>query len=473
MTSTPVKDVGMAMNSGASTTVKKVTGSDALSFQKLLNSQTEKNNGGTVSPKKDMEKAETTKPVDKVAAEADKTEVTGKDSRDSQVEKPKEPLGEQETVLEDDEIAEAMEVLGSAALEMMQQIADAFGITVEEVQELMARMNLEQIDVMNPQKLGELLLAAAGAEDSLSLLTNEELYATFQNLMKEQGVLLQESAATLEMDEAQLVELTEEPEALPIEVTVEKSLEQNLPDEVVENSMPKDATAKNVTEAEAATDSVGNGSTDYDALTQKSVGEQSGNDKHSGQETGENQNQNGNLVLQTMKTDVTNASLQQLTEITSAWDVDTQDILKQILDYMRIQVKPDMSNLEMQLHPESLGTLHVQVVSKQGAVTANFITENEAVKAALESQMVQLKESFAEQGVKVEAIEVTVQTHEFERNLDQGRGGQQQEPEKKSRTRRINLNNLSAMDSMDYMEEEEKLAADIMTANGNTVDYTA
>lgn len=73
-------------------------------------------------------------------------------------------------------------------------------------------------------------------------------------------------------------------------------------------------------------------------------------------------------------------------------ETDTENIMRQIMDYMKIQVKADTSNLEMQLHPASLGTVQVQIASKGGAVTANFIAQNETVKAALESQMVQLIE---------------------------------------------------------------------------------
>ena len=73
--------------------------------------------------------------------------------------------------------------------------------------------------------------------------------------------------------------------------------------------------------------------------------------------------------------------------------------MRQIMDYMKVSVKADSSELEMQLHPQSLGTLHIQMASRNGVVTANFIAQNETVKAALESQMVQLKENFAEQGV--------------------------------------------------------------------------
>ena len=147
--------------------------------------------------------------------------------------------------------------------------------------------------------------------------------------------------------------------------------------------------------------------------------------------------------------------------------------MNQIMDYMKIHVKTEESSLEMQLHPASLGTLQVNVSSKGGILTANFVTQNETVKSVLESQMIQLKESFAEQGVKVEAIEVTVQTHQFESNLEQGRGRQQNGTDKKDRPRRINLNASFDMDNIEEMTQEEQLAAEIMTANGNTVDYTA
>ena len=178
------------------------------------------------------------------------------------------------------------------------------------------------------------------------------------------------------------------------------------------------------------------------------------------------------MFLQNLKAEVMQPEMNAVQSDTM-WSVDTQDIMRQIMDYMRIQVKPDMSNLEMQLHPESLGTLQIQVSSKGGVVTANFITQNEAVKAALESQMIQLKESFAEQGVKVEAVEVTVQTHQFEQNLEQGRGRQSSEPDKKSKTRRIQLNGDLTMETLEELEEDEQLAAQMMAANGNTVDYTA
>lgn len=156
-------------------------------------------------------------------------------------------------------------------------------------------------------------------------------------------------------------------------------------------------------------------------------------------------------------------------------DVDAQDIMRQVLEYMKLQVKPEESSIEMQLHPANLGTLQIHVAARGGVLTANFIAQNEAVKAALESQMVQLRESFEEQGVKVEAIEVTVQTHQFEQNLEQGRGRQPQETTegKRPRARRLSIHSMEDEQLAEELESEDRLAVEMMAANGGTVDFTA
>lgn len=459
MTSTPVKDVGSIMKTFAQTAGS--AGKTAQTgFQQVLDNHTgkgasdntavqAKKNSGDKSSVQDP-KRPTGKPI---SAEEPKK------IQDSPVD---EAGGSKE--LTEEELEKAMEVLGSAAMQLMEQIADAFGMTANELMGIMEQLDMQPMDVLNPEQLSSLLLAAGGAEDSFSLLTNAELYEDYRTIMNRLNELLQQSGESLDMDAGQLMELAaagpenisvKEQHVISVEVTTEDG--QTEEGSVSEKNGMKAAGLENT--------DIPEGNRMHNAASQKQT--QDG-EQHAGSGTG--QEQSGNMLLQNLRTEGFQEQVQQLAENSHAWDADTQDIMKQIMDYMRIQIKPDASSLEMQLHPESLGTVHIQIASKGGAVTAHFVTENDAVKAALESQMVQLKESFSEQGVKVEAIEVTVQTHQFERNLDQGRGRQQEEPGKKSRTRRINLNGPL---NIDEMEEEEAMAADIMTANGNTVDYTA
>lgn len=405
----------------------------------------------------------------------------------------------------------AMEALGAAAVGLMQEIADTFGVTMEELQGTLEELGMKPLDLLQSAGLGELVLKLGGAEDSFALLTDEALCGSYKALMERMTGILNETAEELQIDPKQLEALlNEKPEqAVPAEViSNEKAIAEAVPEEDVpeekffdvkdldravldENSgrskesdlrrddgKALDPTAEEIRRAEGMRQTEDGAQMEDGSRTENAANKPDGaedrrnGEKQSGKEA--DGGQQGNLFVQELRNLQPETGLQQTQGAaqSSSWNADTQDIMRQIMDYMKLQLNADTTNLEMHLHPESLGTLHVQVEAKAGVITASFITQNETVKAALESQIVQLKENFEEQGVKVEAIEVTVQSHAFERNLEQGREQNQgsNEPSKRARVRRINLNDLSDMDDM---EEEDVLAADMLAAGGSTVDYTA
>ena len=70
-------------------------------------------------------------------------------------------------------------------------------------------------------------------------------------------------------------------------------------------------------------------------------------------------------------------------------------------------------------------------------------------------------------------MEVTIASHSFEQNLESGQndpGSENGRPAR--RTRRIDLGGDGELDTSS-MEEDERIAAEMMAANGNKVDYTA
>lgn len=132
--------------------------------------------------------------------------------------------------------------------------------------------------------------------------------------------------------------------------------------------------------------------------------------------------------------------------------------------------------MEMQLNPENLGKIYLHISEREGAIRAQITAQNEVVKEALETHLVELRQSLNQQGMKVDAIEVTVGTHEFEQNLEQNarqeeQMHQQMEESKKRGRKNLNLNDLDSLSGL--MSEEEQLAAQIMRDNGNQVDLTA
>lgn len=450
MAGTTIKGVGNDGNVQIRDMVTAVKQNAGTGFQAVWNktqnnAQTNGNGGRTTDGRNDVRRGQSLRAGDRqrdhLAGTQEKSDVKAEDSDAKDLEK-------------------VQEVLGTIVQNLIGQITDTFSVSEEELQGVMDELGMTETDLMDPVQLNELLMAVSGAEDSFALLTDEELYGNVKSILDLQKDLTGQAQEELQLtpekwQDAVTKVVTEEPV-----ITVE--VEDHATDAAERSQSDVELPTVEQEPEEKIQAPVQN--------TQEEKTKDSGN-RHESQTTG----QQGNLLLQNLKEENFLSGLQQASQTEGTQTTDTQDIMRQIMDYMKVSVKADSSDLEMQLHPQSLGTLHVQVASKNGVVTANFITQNETVKAALESQMVQLKESFAEQGVKVEAIEVTVQTHSFEQNLEQGRGNQSdQESEagvSRRRTRRINLNTAFAED--EPQTEEDRIAADIMSANGNTVDFTA
>lgn len=475
MTSTSVKDVSTVLQAARASAGANVQAAKDGGFQAVLGKQTSRSKSGEAA-NASAAKAET-KQGDNVRSGENVKPDKVSDKKEAEEAKKAENTKESETEpkeVDEKALEKAMEILQTAAAELIARIAETFGISEGEVTQIMNGMELQPLDLLQQETLSELLLKAAGAEDSMALLTDEGLYGNFRTIMNAQSDILAESAETLQADMERLQQLiTEAENGMTGDALAEDLRGTEGREPVIE------VTRFGETDTEqgqdAWTDSrlaVEDGAQNEKANALGTGEKTRGESRHSGNDTA-GQHQSSNILLQQLREDSFRTGLGQVSESGFAGDMETQDIMRQIMDYMKVQIKPDVSNLEMQLHPASLGTLQVQVASKGGVVTAQFITQNEAVKAALESQMVQLQESFAEQGVKVEAIEVTVQTHQFEQNLEQGRERNQEAPERKNRIRRIRLDSSVMTEGMEELNEEEQLAAQMMSASGGTVDFTA
>ena len=92
----------------------------------------------------------------------------------------------------------------------------------------------------------------------------------------------------------------------------------------------------------------------------------------------------------------------------------------------------------------------------------------------IETQLIQLKHQFEEQGIKVDAVEVTVANHAYGEQFSQDGGNTEQDQSKASKgRRRINLDQLEGEEELEEMEDSDRIAVEMMQANGGTVDYMA
>lgn len=344
-----------------------------------------------------------------------------------------------ENGLTEEELQKAAEVLQSAVASVKELLMQELQLSSEELNQLMQDMKLSDADLLQMGNVRDLMLQATGAQDMTALLMDEGLYAQMKSLETQFADIMENVQNALQMN----------PEEVSAAMQQMDEALQLKGDEMLQNMS-----------AQASEDVVS-------AHVQR-AGEQEG--AKGEQNFAQGNEANPFMTQQTVMNQQEN--VQAVTgQQASFTTVDAQNIMNQIMDYMKIQMNSENTQLEMQLHPESLGTLQIRISAKEGIMTAQFTTASEVVKGVLESQMVQLQQQFDQQNIKVEAIEITVQTHAFESALEQGKEHQTtEEDNKKNRTRKIDL---SRLEESEEIAEEDRVVAEMMAANGNSVDYLA
>lgn len=93
-----------------------------------------------------------------------------------------------------------------------------------------------------------------------------------------------------------------------------------------------------------------------------------------------------------------------------------RDLIQQMVDRARVQLHRNESRIELQLKPEFLGKVRIEIESKQGQLSVSIHTENHAVKHILENNLAALKQNFAELGLRLDSLQVSVDQQDLAQN---------------------------------------------------------
>jgi hypothetical protein len=85
-----------------------------------------------------------------------------------------------------------------------------------------------------------------------------------------------------------------------------------------------------------------------------------------------------------------------------------RQVVEQIVKGVKIQVEGGQTKARISLHPPSLGKVNMHIVTRDNQVSATFFAETSLVKEIIESNLPQLRESFQQQGLKVDQFNVFV-----------------------------------------------------------------
>ena len=379
-------------------------------------------------------------------------------------------------VSDNPEVKDALETLEK---ELVQEIAKELDMDPEELVELMTALGMKPLDMLQPENLAKLYMECNNQMDATMVVTCEQ----FQELLSQVKSLGEEVRHDLSMDKNQFAEAVSMMEALEQPVELDESMAKELmaqdsathkinevTTEAVETDIPleEDGQAQQVETMEETVKAVED--TDTQSMMKQESFDQRGEDTFH-QETG---TQTGSVVMSD-NSSVSNAEIPEAPH-TYVDITDTIQMIRQLADNVRVAVSTDTQWMEMQLNPENLGKMLLHVSQKEGAVSAQITTQNEIVRENLMLQMANLQERLESAGLKVDAIEITVSSHAFEQNLEQGQNRQEQDQAAEHRNtgstrRNLNLSELDGLSGL--MSEEEQLVAQIMRDNGNSVDFTA
>ncbi len=377
-------------------------------------------------------------------------------------------------------------------------LKDELGVSDEQVEDAMSILGLQWMDLLNPASLSQLVTQLTGTEDACSLLMSEEFTNIMQNtdtlvqnlsetlgISKDEWVALQNQLAELTADFNETVDMADggvqemAPQtdatitsqdttvmAATVQMTHTTEETQNVqPEEETEDATPViQVNASEDTQTENNVSEDASGEMDEPAAQSQKTKESSVNEHTQ------------NMEFQ-VRTEQQTAAPEEVNKVASRTTIDVQDIMNQITEFAKVNLSSENSSIEMQLNPENLGKVYLHIAAtKEGNITAELAVSSETVKAALEAQIADLRTSLNQQGIKVDAVEVTIASHEFERNLEQNAAreeqqGSQREESGRTAGRRLFRGELDELSGL--MNEEEALAAQIMKDHGNTMDVTA
>lgn len=348
------------------------------------------------------------------------------------------------------------EKVNDAVQNVKDTIKEELDVSDEDIAKAMEVLGITDNDLLSVVKVTELVSALTGA-DSITLITDDDMSGKLTSVLDAVNTAQEDIADMLntDVDDAVLVVRTDAVVKKDTDETVVKNTDSSITDNqsVSETESLSDVLAAKVT---------AQGSSKNEESTGEHTGEHTSEQNHNTQSYGGV----ADSIIQSMKDSFADIVTEDTSRVSEA------DIVNQVIDQIKLSSGRELTSIEVMLNPERLGSVHVTVTAKNGILSAQIATQNEQVKTALENQVTALKENFQNQGIKVEAVEITVMTHQFEAGQNFG----QNESERKQSEQKINKKlNLS-----DYMDDEDETvsAQDIRRKdsiqNGNSsVEYMA
>lgn len=428
-------------------------GTSAVDFSKVMDRSLEKNNSG----------ASAGSFTEKVAPSVKKSDAAVNiGNQDSS--KLQNSSKTQNTAKADRDTADSLKNdISDGVTKIKDKIKEILDVSDEDIENAMEQLGLTMVDLLDPQKLTDLVVMLNGGGDSLSFLTDADALLALNTILDTQTAVTQQLMTDYDISPEDFKDVINS-EAGGLVESMNPVADDGTDDTVrsfKDDIQPEDQHMDD----ESVNDVIAS------KLKVKTEGSSSDNKEDNDSHAFlSNEHSDG---IEQITADMSQSIQKTFSEVVAdVSNVNQADIVRQVVEQIKLTTGQQMQSIEVMLNPENLGKVHVTVTAREGVVTAQLTAQNEQVKAALENQMTALKEHFNNQGIKVEAVEITIESHGFEaeQNLE-GNDSNQAGQERKA-SRKLDLSSLEGLEESE-MTDQEIRARDAIVNGDSSVEYSA
>ena len=278
---------------------------------------------------------------------------------------------------ESEKSAEVDGTLNPALLEMLNKLAQILEIPVEKLTEELDKLQLTPMDLLEPEKLE---LFTNNLAESLS----KPLEAVDTDVS---NILMEYKEAFAKLGEAEIGKTPEAGKAAPEDVRPE--LQAEPPAE--EGITPE-----------------------MQAVSQVEHKEATGNE---GSKAFSDEKQDESMTKSDFTAEVVNHTFvpeakvefeQMVTKTEAIRNVNAEDVISQLSEKIKVDVRGNLTEMRINLKPEHLGDISLKVMTQNGIVSAQLIAENEQVRAIIETNLNELRDMLSGQGLNISQLTVSV-----------------------------------------------------------------
>lgn len=328
---------------------------------------------------------------------------------------------------------------------ILNQLSEILGISTDKIMEILSSLSLSISMLQEPENLIKFLQSSFNVENPIQLLSMDNIKDVMKNITDiAKGINYTDVISIDENMADKLNNILEENKLKDVTLLGAKddSIKQKISNLLEELNGSIKESSENISVTNNVKVNLNEDNSKLSKNTEELVNIEEIRDiKVSNQETGyyqgnqqNNKNSNENLllgekVLESVVKQSDNQEIFSISEVNSNTkvfnaslpktqvlkNINTSDVIAQIMEKLKVSVKPDLSEVKILLRPEQLGEVSLKIATQNGIITAQFIAESQKVKEIIESNFNQLRDMLSEQGVDVGALEVNVSNSDEEK----------------------------------------------------------